>query len=496
MNKDRQAVVIGGGFGGIAAALRLRRKGHRVTLLERNAVLGGRGRVWQHEGFQFDAGPTVLTAPVLFEELFQLFGERLEDYVKLLPVAPWYQYRFHDGTHLNYGPTMEQTISEVQRISPGDVSGYRKLLSHSAALFQKAYVELADQSFQSHARLLRELPAFLRLGGHRSVYSQVASYLKDDRLRRAFSVQPLLVGGNPCNTTAIYLLIHFLESKWGVWFPKGGMSSMVTALENLMIRTGITVRTSASVAEITTDGTKTTGVRLDSGELIAADLVVANADPAHVYGKMLPSLNRQKWHAKKLAGMDYSMGLFVLYFATNRRYSEVVHHTISIGHDYLGTLNDIFENGQITEDFSYYLHRPTATDPEIAPSGQDAFYVLVPVPNLRHPIDWKIQGPELAKRLLARMEKDLLPGLSNELLTHFHVTPEYFKRELLSEHGAGFSLQPTLTQSASFRFRNQSEEISNLFFVGAGTHPGAGVPGVLCSAKVTTSLVDEWSVNA
>jgi phytoene desaturase len=471
-------------------------EGHQVTLLERNSALGGRGRVWQHEGFTFDAGPTVLTAPVLFEELFQLFGERMADHVKLLPVAPWYQYRFHDGTHLNYGPSMEQTIAEVQRISPDDVAGYRKLLKYSEALFQKAYVELADQSFQSHTRLLRELPAFLRLGGHRSVYSQVANHLKDDRLRRAFSVQPLLVGGNPYNTTAIYLLIHFLESKWGVWFPKGGMGSMVTALEGLMIRTGITVRTSVSVAEITTDGAKTTGVRLESGEVLAADLVVANADPAHVYDRMLPSLNRHKWHTKKLAGMNYSMGLFVLYFATKRRYPEVVHHTIAIGQDYKGTLDDIFYDGRITDDFSYYLHRPSATDPEIAPDGKDTFYVLVPVPNLRHPIDWKTQGPELATRLLNRLEKDLLPGLKDELITHFHITPEYFRNELLSVHGAGFSIQPTLTQSASFRFRNQSEEINNLFFVGAGTHPGAGVPGVLCSAKVTASLVEDWVAAA
>ncbi|MEM7051117.1 MAG: phytoene desaturase family protein [Acidobacteriota bacterium] len=489
-------MVIGGGFGGMAAALRLRAAGHAVVLIERLDQLGGRARVFERDGFTFDAGPTVITAPFLFEELFELFDKRIEDYVEMVPVEPWYRMLFPDGRHFDYGGTLEDTLAEIARFEPADQDGYRRLLAHSRRLFDKGFTELADQPFGSPWDMLRVVPDLMRLRADRSVSALVAKHLRHPLLRQAFSLHPLLVGGNPFTTTSIYSLIHYLERQWGVHFPIGGTGALVAALGRLLAEVGVEVRLATTVDEIEVTDGRAQGVRLASGERIAAARVISAGDPAFVYKHLLGPEVRRRWSDRRLERLQYSMGLFVLYFGTDRVYPEVAHHTILFGPRFEGLLADIFERRTLASDFSLYLHRPTATDPGLAPAGQDGFYVLSPVPNLSADIDWQTVGPQYQESILRHLEARLLPDLRRHLVTAFHVTPRYFRDELLSVRGAGFSAQPVLRQSAWFRFHNRCADIRDLYFVGAGTHPGAGVPGVLSSAKVLSNVLAREGVAA
>lgn len=488
----RTVIVIGGGFGGIAASLRARALGHHVTLIDRLDQLGGRGRVVRHGEFHFDAGPTVITAPFLLDELFALFGENRGDHVSLLPVSPFYRVRFVDGRFFDLTGDRTAMRHEVMRFSPRDLDGYEKMQSHAAELYRVGYERYSAQPFHKLVTMLAAFPDIVRLGGHRSVYGIVRRYLRDDSLRRVFSLQPLLVGGHPFHTSGLYALIQHLERQHGVWFPKGGTGALVAALGALMRRQGITIRLHSDVARLLHGNNKIKGVALTSGETLAADTVIANADAPGIYADLLPGVKRRRWTDRKLDRLDYSMGLFVFYFGTNRRYEATAHHTILLGHKYRALLDEIFGRGAtVPEDLSLYLHRPTATDPAMAPPGCDAFYVLAPVPNLRAEIDWATAAPRLRDRLVAMMEERELPGLSAAIVTESWMTPETFRRDYRSRHGAGFSISPRLTQSAWFRFHNRSEEMRGLYLVGAGTHPGAGLPGVLTSAKVVETLLKD-----
>ena len=483
-------VVIGAGFGGLAAALRTAARGHQVTVLDRLPGPGGRGREFVREKyglqFRYDAGPTVLTAPILFEELFNLFGERLADHVELMPVTPWYQMRFADGTQLDYGGTTEQIQTEIAKFSQADAQAYPAFLAHSQKLFEIGYEELGSQPFLGWSSMLKALPAMMRLRADRSVYDVTARYFKDERVRRAFSIQPLLVGGNPFDTTSIYSLIHYLERKWGVWFPRGGMARLVTALVALAQRHGVEFVWNADVQSISHSNGQATGVHLKDGRIFEADALISNADAGHTIAKLLPqSLQRPRQVARK----QYSMGLFVWYFSTNRMYADVPHHTILFGTSYREVLHNIFESKLLTDDLSIYLHRPSATDAQYAPSGHDSFYALVPVPNLSAGIVWATQAAPFKAMLQAELARRLLPGLADCIVDEHCVTPQYFANELLSPLGSGFSITPKFTQSAGFRFPNRSPDLPNLYFVGAGTHPGAGVPGVVTSAKVVERLM-------
>lgn len=482
------AIVIGAGFGGMAAALRLRAKGYAVTVLERGTALGGRAQVFEAGGFRHDAGPTVITAPFLFDELFALFGRRREDYVTFVALAPWYRFRFQDGTTFDYGGTVEDTLAEIRRINPADGDGYLAMLDHSRKLYDAGFTALADQPFHALATMARQIPTLGRLRADRSVWQLVCRYLQHPKLREAFSIQPLLVGGSPFDTTSIYGLIHYLERKSGVFFAMGGTGALVNALGRLMAEQGIAVRFDATAAQVTLDGRTATGVMLASGEVIGADLVVSNADPMYLYRQMLP--NQALAVATKVKRRSkLSMGLYVLYFGTRRQYPAVAHHTIWLGPRYKALLDDIFHKKILPEDFSLYVHRPTATDPSFAPAGCDSFYVLCPVPNTQGAIDWSAQGPKLRDRIIAALERTMLPGLRDAITADFSMTPDDFEANYLSYGGAGFSIAPYFTQSAWFRFHNKSESIANLYLVGAGTHPGAGLPGVICSAKVIDRLI-------
>lgn len=488
MPSNLKSVVIGGGFGGIAAALRLRAKGHTVTLVDRCPHLGGRAQVFERDGFRHDAGPTVITAPFLFDELFALFGKRREDYVEFIPLDVWYQFYYQDGTRFNYGGTAEDTLREIERISPADVAGYQRLLEQSRKIFDVGFTQLADQPFHSVGTLFKQVPNLIKLGCYRTVWQLVSKYLKHDHLRRAFSIQPLLVGGNPFETTSIYSLIHFLERKWGVYFARGGTGAIVQALEKLMQEEGIEILSGRTVEKIEASGRHATGVRLDGGELLETDRIVSNTDPLHLYRDLLSASKRSRLFELKQKRMQTSMGLFVLFFGTQQTYPDVEHHTIWFGDRYRELIHEIFHGKELPEDFSLYLHRPTATDPSFAPAGCDSFYVLAPVPNLKANIDWAVEGPRLRDRIVEALDQSLLPELKKNIRSDFFMTPEDFKKNYLSNLGSGFSVSPIFTQSAWFRFHNRSEVLDNLYLVGAGTHPGAGVPGVLCSAKVLDRL--------
>ena len=486
----KTAVVVGAGFGGLATALRLTARGVQVTVVDRLAGPGGRATEFLRESnghiFRYDAGPTVLTAPLLFEELFALFGERLEDHVELLPVKPWYQMQFADGSYLDYGGTTEQIQSEIAKFSQTDAAAYPSYLAHSKKLFEKGYEELGTQPFLDWTSMAKALPAMIKLRADRSVYDLTARYFKHDHVRKAFSIQPLLVGGNPFDTTSIYSLIHYLERKWGVWFVRGGMARLVDALVALGSRQGMEFLWSAQVSAIEVSGGLARGVQMNDGRTVTADSVICNADPGYVLSQLLPPPHRQ---SNAVSNKKYSMSLFVWYFSTNITYPNVAHHTILFGQTYREVLHKIFNTLELPEDLSIYLHRPSATDPNCAPPGHDSFYALVPVPNLKSNMKWTSVAETFKTSLQAALEQRVLPHLGQHIVDELYVTPEYFSKELLSPWGAGFSITPTLMQSAGFRFPNRSATIPNLYFTGAGTHPGAGVPGVVTSAKVVERLM-------
>ncbi|MBN9376810.1 MAG: phytoene dehydrogenase [Chlamydiales bacterium 38-26] len=488
---EKQAICMGAGFGGMAAALRLKAMGYQVTLIDKMPLLGGRAQVFQKDGFSFDAGPTVITAPFLLEELFSLFSKKMENYLELMPLDLWYRYQFEDGFTLDYGKSLDNLLSQIRLLNPEDVAGYQKLLSFSDKIYQVGFERLASEPFLSLLSLLKTLPALVKLKSYTSVYQLVSSFIKNEKLRRAFTISPLLVGGNPFQTTSIYTLIHSLERKWGVHFPRGGTGALVSALKKLMVEEKITIHLKTSVKKIVVNQSHVKGVELSDGRIIPADLVVVNGDPAYVYKHMIDPIFRKKWTNQKIDGLSYSMGLFVLYFGTKKRYPKVAHHTIMLGHTYRELLDEIFRVGTLSEDISLYIHRPTATDPAMAPLECDSFYALAPVPNLRSGLNWDEIGPIYQEKLLSMIEDRLLPNLRENLVTSFYMTPKNFQQDYLSEHGAGFSIAPIFRQSAYFRFHNQSEDIRSLYFVGAGTHPGAGLPGVLSSAKVLEKILKE-----
>jgi phytoene desaturase len=485
----KQAVVIGSGFGGLAAAVRLGARGYQVQVLERLDQAGGRASVFRQDGFTFDAGPTIITAPFLFEDLWQLCGRSLADDVELRSLDPFYRIIFDDGVHFDCQADDAAMAREVARLAPDDLDGYQRFMRHSKEIFHIGFEELGAVPFNSLADMARTAPDLLRLGGLRSVYGLVSKFVRHPHLRFALSFHPLFVGGNPFSTTSVYCLISYLERHWGVHFAMGGTGRLVAGLVGLIEGQGGSLRLGSSVEEITVDAGRATGVRLASGETIAADIVVSNADAAWTYEKLLAKTPRKRWSDRKLGRARYSMSLFVWYFGTKRRYEEVPHHTILLGPRYRALIEDIFDHKILADDFSLYLHRPTATDQSLAPEGCDAFYVLSPVPNLDSGVDWAHAAEPYRRAIAKRLSETLLPGFEAEIVTSRIITPQDFQDRLLSVKGAAFGLEPVLTQSAWFRPHNRSEDVEGLYLVGAGTHPGAGVPGVLSSARVLDEVV-------
>ena len=485
----KKIIVIGSGFGGLAASLRLKAKGYDVTLVEKHPDLGGRARVFKKGNFIYDGGPTVITAPYLFEELFALFNKKISDYVNIVPLNLWYRFVFSDGDTFDYTGNEKSMEKEIKKFSEVDYKGYNKLVNFTEKIFDKGFTDLSDKPFNNLIFMLKQIPSLLLLKSYNSVYKLVSSYISNEKLRRVFSMHPLLVGGNPFTTTSIYALILFLEKKWGIHYSMGGTGSVVKALEKLMEEENIKIIKDAEVTEIISNDNKVEGIKLNNSKVINGYYIICNSDPPNVYKNLIKNKNDYSYLFKqKMKRMDYSMGLFVYYFGSKKQYKDVAHHTIYFGNSYEKHLNNIFEKKILSEDISYYLHRPSATDPNMAPVNQDAFYVLVPVPNNLSNINWSQEGEKFKNLILEKMDKSVLPGIKENVVSDFYLTPDYFEKELATLHGSGFSIQPKFSQSAYFRFHNQSEIFNNLYFVGAGTHPGAGMPGVLSSAKVLDRL--------
>ena len=490
------AVVIGSGFGGLAAAVRLGARGYRVTVLERCDLPGGRARVFRQDGFTFDAGPTIITVPALFEELWSLCGRRFADDIDLRALDAFYRIRFHDGRTFDYSGDPVRMKEQIAKFEPRDVAAYDRFIDASRDACRIGFEEHGHVSFARWQTMARMVPEMVAQQAYRSVAGVVGSYFRNPYLRTVFSFHPLLIGGNPYSVSAIYALVNYLERQWGVHFAMGGTGALVAGLVSLIEGQGNTLRLNADVAEIATEGRRATGVVLQSGEVIEADIVVSNADSCWTYKHLLPSLKRRRWTDGKIARAKQSMSLVVWYFGTNRRYEDVAHHSMLLGARYKGLLDDIFRKHHLADDFSLYLHRPTATDPSLAPEGCDTFYVLSPVPHLGSGTDWEREAEPYRQKIQDFLAATVLPGLGEAVVSSRMLTPLDFETQLLAFRGAAFGLEPLISQTGYFRPHNKSEELDNLFLVGAGTHPGAGVPGVLSSARVLDEVVPHASAFA
>ncbi|MCB0196065.1 MAG: phytoene desaturase [Anaerolineae bacterium] len=490
---NKKIIVIGSGFGGLAAAIRLATKGYQVEIFEKRDKLGGRAYVYEQNGFKFDGGPTVITAPFLFDELFAAAGKRREDYITFVPCDPYYRIFNHEGRAFDYNGDEQFILSQIEKWNPADMAGYQKFMGTTKAIFDKGFVELADKPFLSLMDMVKVTPDLIKLQSYLSVYKYASQFVQDEFLRRCFSFHPLLVGGNPFDSPSIYAMIHYLEREWGIHYAMGGTGAIVAALGQLFEELGGKIHLKAEVDEIlVNDRRRVTGIRLADGSIHQADDIVCNADVAFTYLNLIPPQYRRTYTDSKVKRMKYSMSLFVIYFGTKRRYTDtgLAHHNIILGKRYRSLLNDIFKKKVLADDFSLYLHMPTITDPSIAPEGCENFYVLSPVPHLGGDIDWTQAAKPYRDSIIQFLQENYLPDLEDNIIAEHTIDPLHFQNTLNSYLGSAFSVQPLLTQSAWFRPHNRSEEFENLYFVGAGTHPGAGLPGVLSSAKIAENLLN------
>ena len=494
--KKIQTLVVGGGFGGMAAALRAKAMGHDVTLIDRLGLLGGRAQIITKNGYKHDTGPTVITAPFLFEELFNLFNENIKDYIKFVPLEPWYRFYFHDSTTFDYSSSISKTKKEIAKFSPEDSEGYESLLKKSEEIFNIGFSKLSAQPFTSFWTMIKQIPHLIKLKSYLSVSSFVSKYIKNSKIRSAFSIHPLLVGGNPFTTTSIYSLIHYLERKWGVFFCMGGTGKLVEELSNLIKRQGIKVVLNEDIVKVHHKDNIAKHAISNTGKKYDFDNLIYNGDPPTFYAEVLyPKRKNLLNPIIPNKFLSYSMGLYVLFFGTKKKYDGIAHHTIWLTERFKTLLEDIFEKKKLTKDFSLYIHRPTATDESFAPSGCDSFYVLCPVPNLKNNLNWDVEGENLKGNIINELEKTIMPDLKKYITDISYMTPKSFKTNYRSMWGAGFSIAPKFYQSAWFRYHNQDPKIKNLFFSAAGAHPGAGIPGVLSSAKVVETILREQEVG-
>lgn len=490
---SQKIIVIGSGFGGLGAAIRLAAKGYEVHILEKRDKLGGRAYTYEINGFKFDGGPTVITAPFMLDDIWAAAGRKREDYVTLTPCDPFYRIFDHNREFFDYNGDPEFIYKQIAKRNPDDVEGYKTFMGKTKVIFEKGFIELADKPFLNFTDMLKVAPDLIRLQSYKSVYQYVSQYIKDEFLRRCFSFHPLLIGGNPFDAPSIYAMIHYLEREWGIHYVMGGTGALVDGMGRLFTELGGKITLNAEVDEIMIDDStrKATGVRLNDGTVMKADIVVSNADVAFTYLNMIAPQYRKKNSDKRVKNLKYSMSLFVIYFGTKRKYREqgLAHHNIILGERYKELLRDIFKMKTVADDFSLYLHMPTLTDPSLAPDGGESFYVLSPVPHLGSGTDWTTAAKRYRDVIMQFLEDEYLPDLQANIVAEHYIDPLHFQDTLNSYMGAAFSVQPILLQSAWFRPHNRSEDIPNLYFVGAGTHPGAGLPGVLSSSIIAQDLI-------
>jgi phytoene desaturase len=487
-----RALVIGAGFGGLAAAIRLLAGGYRVTVLEARHQPGGRAGQIRDRGYVFDTGPTLITVPDLLEDLWRLAGRRLEDDLDIRRLEPYYRIQFKDGKSFSYSGNPETFDNEIAKFNGDDVDGYRRFLVATEQVYQRAFAELGRASFDRFTTFLKVVPELVRLGGMRSVYDFTSRYIKDPHLRTVLSFHPLFIGGNPFRASAIYSIVPYLEKQGGVHFAMGGMHAVIEAMTSLIEELGGEILLNTRVESILTSNGQVTGVATSQGIVLNADIVVANSDAANTLLRLLPEAERSRAWSAYWKQARYSMSCFLLYVGLNRQYPELEHHTIVMPRDFRGVVSDIFDAKRVPNDIPMYIHTPTRTDPSMAPPGCESMYILVPVPNLSSGIDWNLIGDDLRERIIESVETELgLDGFRESITVEHRFTPLDFRDDLNSWLGAAFSIEPTLTQSAYFRPHNMLSEVKGVYLVGAGTHPGAGVPGVLLSAEITANLIEE-----
>ena len=489
----KTSIVIGAGFGGLALAIRLQSAGIQTTVVEARDKPGGRAYYWEKDGFTFDAGPTVITDPDCLQQLWRLSGHDMASDVTLDPVSPFYRLNWPDGTNFDYSNDEAGLRAEIAKLNPEDVLGYQRFVEYSAGVYEEGYLKLGSVAFLDFVSMIKAAPALAKYQAWRSVYSIVSSFVKNEKLREALSFHTLLVGGNPMNTSAIYALIHKLEKDGGVWFARGGTNRLIAAMVTQFERIGGVIRLGDPVEEVETLGDRVTAVTTKSGWRQEADAVASNADIMHSYRDLLGKSRRGQRASASLSAKKFSPSLFVVHFGIKGAWPGIPHHMILFGPRYKGLLDDIYTHGVLPKDFSLYLHHPTVTDPTMAPEGCSTFYALAPVAHLgKAPLDWDGEVSEVLKeRILDEIERRLIPDIRSRIMTSFHYAPTDFGRDLNAHLGSAFSLEPLLTQSAWFRTHNRDDELKNMYFVGAGTHPGAGIPGVVGSAKATATLMLE-----
>jgi phytoene desaturase len=494
----QKIIVIGSGFGGLGAAIRLAAAGHEVEIFEKRDKLGGRAYVYEINGFRFDGGPTVVTAPFMFDDLWAAAGRRREDYFEMVPCDPFYRIFDWNKRAFDYNGNENFILDQIEKWNPADRDGYQRFMGTTKAIFQKGFVELADKPFLHFTDMLRVAPDLIKMQSYKSVYGYASQFIQDDFLRRCFSFHPLLIGGNPFDAPSIYAMIHYLEREWGIHYAIGGTGAIVKAMGRLFEELGGKIHLSAAVDEILIENKRAAGIRMADGTIHRADSVVSNADVGFTYDKLIRKEHQSLYTRAKMGMMKYGMSLFVIYFGTKRQYRDqgLAHHNIILGERYKGLLNDIFNKKQLSEDFSLYLHMPSLTDPSIAPEGCENFYVLSPVPHLGSGIDWTKAAKPYRDAIMQFLEDNYLPDLQENIIAEHYIDPLHFQGELNSRMGAAFSVQPILTQSAWFRPHNRSEDFENLYFVGAGTHPGAGLPGVLSSSIIVQDLIGPAGVES
>lgn len=485
----KRVVVIGSGFGGLAIANRLASRGADVTIFEKRPKVGGRAYQFEEAGYTFDMGPSLITAPDIIEDVFDAAGRRLSDYTELMPLDPFYRVYFHDGTWIDYSGDADAMKDQMARFNERDADNYDAFMSAAGKVYDAVIVDkLGSRPFDTIRSMVEFVPRAFRLGAYKPMSLFAAKYFKDPRHRFLFSFHPLFLGGNPFRSPAVYAMIPFLEKKQGVWFAPGGMYSLVRAFETLFIEQGGQVVTDAEVSEVVVEDGRAVGVRVN-GTFRQADVVISNSDVGHLYTDLVKSEYRKKWSPKKVKRTHFTMSCFVLYLGARRRYPNLKHHTLILTKRYKQLLKDIFDRKILPEDFSMYLHVPTKSDASMAPEGCESIYVLVPVANLQSGIDWSTESDSFANRILAFLESWGMPGLRESVEVMRAFTPLDFESTLNSMHGNAFGVEPRLTQTAYLRPHNRSEDVANLYLVGAGTHPGAGVPGVLLSAEATEYCV-------
>jgi phytoene desaturase len=495
--KTQRAVVIGSGFGGLAIAIRLQAMGFETILLEQREKVGGRAYQLRDQGYTFDMGPSLITAPSLLHQLFSTAGRRLEDYVHLVPLDPFYRVYFHDGTYIDYTADADQMRVQMAQFSPEDAVRYDRFMEATRPIYEAVICEgLGARPFDTLKKLLAFLPRALRLGAVQPVTRFAAHYFKDFRHHFLYSFHPLFIGGNPFRAPAVYIMIPYLEREEGVWFARGGMYSLVEGMARLFLEVGGSLHTRTSVQRIVVQKGQVVGV--ETGDrFYPADLVVSNADPGYTYQHLIEPKWRRRWSDRRIRRLHYSMSCFLLYLGVRKTYPQLLHHTLILSPRYRELIREIFDRKVLAEDFSLYLHAPTRTDPSMAPPGAESLYVLAPVPNLLAGINWKVEAPRYAERLLSFLETWGLEGLRAHLEVLHWFTPEDFAHQLCTPHGSAFSIEPRLLQTAYFRPHNRSEDIKGLYLVGAGTHPGAGLPGVLLSAEATAyAISQDYNVTA